>query len=155
MKEKNRLFPITEEVFNQNILPVIEGNYIWKGRPPKISHYRAFCGILYIRTLARDMRQVFTRKRAGIMGKSSIRPSERERGCGRGDDNRQHSDEGSPPRRRSKRGRQSKETSRAGITAKFHAAITGDGRLVEGFLDGGLTADITARLVSPGIVGKQ
>jgi hypothetical protein len=48
MKEKNRLFPITEEVFNEKILPVIEGNYIWKGRPPKVSHYRAFCGILYI-----------------------------------------------------------------------------------------------------------
>jgi transposase len=48
MKENNRLFPVTEDVFNQKILPVIEGNYIRKGRPPKVSHYRAFCGILYI-----------------------------------------------------------------------------------------------------------
>jgi transposase len=48
MKENNRLFPITEEVFNQKILPVIEGNYIRKGRPPKVSHCRAFRGILYI-----------------------------------------------------------------------------------------------------------
>jgi transposase len=48
MKENKRLFPVTEEVFNEKILPVIEGNYIWKGRPPKVSHYRAFCGILYI-----------------------------------------------------------------------------------------------------------
>jgi transposase len=48
MKKNKRLFPITEEVFNRNILPVIEGNYIWKGRPPKVSHYRAFCRILYI-----------------------------------------------------------------------------------------------------------
>jgi transposase len=48
MKEKNRLFPVTEEVFNEKILPVIEGNYIRKGRPPKVSHCRAFCGILYI-----------------------------------------------------------------------------------------------------------
>jgi transposase len=43
-----------------------------------------------------------------------------------------------------KGGQQSKGTSRAGITTKFHAAITGDGRLVEGFLGGGQTADVTA-----------
>jgi transposase len=48
MKENNRLFPVTEEVFNRKILPVIEGNYIRKGRPPEVSHYLAFCGILYI-----------------------------------------------------------------------------------------------------------
>lgn len=29
-------------------LPLIESNYIWKGRPPKISHYNVFCAILYI-----------------------------------------------------------------------------------------------------------
>jgi transposase len=47
--EKNkRLFPITEEVFNEKILPVIEGNYIRKGHPPEVSHDKAFCGILYI-----------------------------------------------------------------------------------------------------------
>jgi transposase len=48
MKKNKRLYPITEELFNRKILPIIEGNYIWKGRPPKVSHYRAFCGILYI-----------------------------------------------------------------------------------------------------------
>jgi transposase len=78
------------------------------------------------------------------MGKSPVRPSERERRCGRRGDNRQHSDESTPARGRSKRGRQSKGTSRAGITAKFHAAVTGGGRLVEGFLGGGQAADVTA-----------
>ena len=44
----NRLFPVTPEFFHQTILPLIEENYIWKGRPPKISHYHVFCAILYI-----------------------------------------------------------------------------------------------------------
>jgi transposase len=48
MEENKRLYPISEKVFNRKVLPVIEGNYIWKGRPPKVSHYKAFCGILYI-----------------------------------------------------------------------------------------------------------
>jgi transposase len=52
MKENNRLFPIiTEEVFNRKILPIIEGKYmkhIRKGCLPKVSRYKAFCGILYI-----------------------------------------------------------------------------------------------------------
>jgi transposase len=43
-----RLFPVTPEFFHQTILPLIEGSYIWKGRPPKISHYHVFCAILYI-----------------------------------------------------------------------------------------------------------
>jgi transposase len=43
-----RLYPISESIFNEAVLPVIEGNYIGKGRPPKVSHYKAFCGILYI-----------------------------------------------------------------------------------------------------------
>jgi transposase len=33
--------------------------------------------------------------------------------------------------------------SRAGTTAKFHAAITGEGRLAEGFPGGGQAADVT------------
>jgi hypothetical protein len=78
------------------------------------------------------------------MGKSPVRPSERERTCGRRGDNRQHNDESPPARGRSKWGRQSKGASRAGIAAKFHAAVTGGGRLVEGFLGGGQTADVTA-----------
>jgi len=43
-----RLYPIDISVFNSLLLPLIEGNYIWKGRPPKISHYQVFCAILYV-----------------------------------------------------------------------------------------------------------
>ena len=42
-----RLYPISQEFFDQAILPLIEGSYIWKGRPPTISHYQVFCAILY------------------------------------------------------------------------------------------------------------
>jgi transposase len=44
----SRLYPISPEFFNATILPLIEGSYIWKGRPPSISHYQVFCAILYI-----------------------------------------------------------------------------------------------------------
>ena len=57
-----RLYPISEGMFNRQILPIIEGNYIWKGRPPKVSHYNAFCGMLYIlRTCVawRDLPETF------------------------------------------------------------------------------------------------
>ena len=43
-----RLYPVTPEYFAQTILPLIEGSYIWKGRPPTISHYQVFCAILYV-----------------------------------------------------------------------------------------------------------
>ena len=43
-----RLFPINMQTFNKWILPIIEQSYIWKGRPPVISHYKVFCAILYI-----------------------------------------------------------------------------------------------------------
>ena len=43
-----RLFPIPREYFERTIKPMIEGDYIWKGRPPTISHYHVFCAILYI-----------------------------------------------------------------------------------------------------------
>ncbi|MDR0644316.1 MAG: hypothetical protein LBG05_05295 [Treponema sp.] len=39
-EENERLYPVSEEVFNQKPLPTIEGNYIWKGHPPKVSHYK-------------------------------------------------------------------------------------------------------------------
>jgi transposase len=48
MEGNKRLYPISEEVFDRKVLPIIEGDYIWKGRPPKVLHYHAFCGILYI-----------------------------------------------------------------------------------------------------------
>ena len=43
-----RLYPLSQAFFDQYILPLIEGNYIWKGRPPTISHYKVFCAILYV-----------------------------------------------------------------------------------------------------------
>jgi transposase len=43
-----RLYPITLETFNRWVLPTIEKSYIWKGRPPVISHYKVFCAILYV-----------------------------------------------------------------------------------------------------------
>ena len=43
-----RLYPVSQEFFTLIILPIIESNYIWKGRPPKISHYQVFCAILYV-----------------------------------------------------------------------------------------------------------
>jgi transposase len=48
MEENKRVYPISEEEFNRKVLPIIEEAYIWKGRPPKISHYQVLCGILYI-----------------------------------------------------------------------------------------------------------
>jgi|SRR5579864_4692269 len=43
-----RLYPLTPAEFEREILPLIEGSYIWKGRPPTISHYQVFCAILYV-----------------------------------------------------------------------------------------------------------
>lgn len=43
-----RLFPVEQRFFEKEIQPIIEKNYIWKGRPPKISHYKVFCGIMYV-----------------------------------------------------------------------------------------------------------
>ena len=45
---KEGLYPLTEERFKELVQPIIERNDIWKGRPPKIIHYQAFCAILYI-----------------------------------------------------------------------------------------------------------
>ncbi|MDE2020800.1 MAG: transposase [Patescibacteria group bacterium] len=43
-----RLYPVTPAIFQQHIEPLIVGQYIWKGRPPKVSHYLVFCAILYV-----------------------------------------------------------------------------------------------------------
>jgi len=43
-----RLYPVTQKFFNNNIKPLIENSYIWKGRPPTISHYQVFCAVLFV-----------------------------------------------------------------------------------------------------------
>jgi transposase len=48
MERDKRLYPISEENFMELVLPIIQASYRGKGRPPKVSHYKAFCGILYI-----------------------------------------------------------------------------------------------------------
>jgi transposase len=48
MEREERLYPISEEKFTEVVLPIIEAGYRGKGRPPEVSHYKAFCGILYI-----------------------------------------------------------------------------------------------------------
>jgi hypothetical protein len=45
---------------------------------------------------------------------------------------------------RAKRGQQTKGKSRAGISTKFHAVITGEGQLIEGILAGGEVHDVVA-----------
>lgn len=44
----NRYYPVSEEFFTKEIEPIIISHQIWKGRPPKVSHYQAFCAILYV-----------------------------------------------------------------------------------------------------------
>jgi hypothetical protein len=48
MERNKRLYPISEELFNQKVLPIIEDDNIRKRRPPEVSRYQAFCGIRYI-----------------------------------------------------------------------------------------------------------
>ena len=48
MKRDERRYPINEERFNELVLPIIESSRIGEGRPPKVSHYVAFCGITYV-----------------------------------------------------------------------------------------------------------
>ena len=50
MERDKRLYPINEERFNELVLPIIEGSYIGKGRPPETSQYARFstsCGRAY------------------------------------------------------------------------------------------------------------
>ncbi|MDR2797358.1 MAG: hypothetical protein LBB80_03355 [Treponema sp.] len=58
MERNKRLYPISEEVFKRKVLPIIEGDYIWKGGLPPVSHYKAFCGILYILRTGCSLRDV-------------------------------------------------------------------------------------------------
>jgi transposase len=55
-----RLYPISPEFFNATILPLIAGNYIWKGRPPRISPYQVFCAILSILRTGTPWRDLLT-----------------------------------------------------------------------------------------------
>ena len=48
MSRDKRRYPLSEEQFNQEVLPIILASHRGKGRPPQVSHYQAFCGILYI-----------------------------------------------------------------------------------------------------------
>ena len=44
----SRYYPIQESEFDLRIFPLIKSYKNRSGRPPKSSHYEAFCGILYI-----------------------------------------------------------------------------------------------------------
>ena len=48
MSRDERRYPISEEQFNKEVLPIIQASKRGAGRPPKVSHYTVFCGILYI-----------------------------------------------------------------------------------------------------------
>jgi hypothetical protein len=43
-----RLFPISLVFFKKVIEPLILKHYKRPGRPPKISHYHFFCGVVYV-----------------------------------------------------------------------------------------------------------
>lgn len=43
-----RFYPISEDFFNNRLLNVIESSYVWRGRPPRISHYKIFCAAMYV-----------------------------------------------------------------------------------------------------------
>jgi transposase len=43
-----RLYPISEEFFNEKINPLIVSAYSRAGRPPRISNYQVFCAALYV-----------------------------------------------------------------------------------------------------------
>jgi transposase len=48
MSLDKRLYPLEEARFLKEIEPLIQQSYIWKGRPPKVSHYNVFCAVLYV-----------------------------------------------------------------------------------------------------------
>jgi hypothetical protein len=58
LERKERLYPISEKKFPEAVLPVIEAGCRGKGRPPKVSPYKAFCGILYILRTGRPWRDL-------------------------------------------------------------------------------------------------
>ena len=44
----DRFYFVSKKFFKEEIQPLIEDDYIWKGRPPKVSHYQVFSAILYV-----------------------------------------------------------------------------------------------------------
>ncbi|XVJ51560.1 MAG: transposase [Vampirovibrio sp.] len=48
MSLDKRLYPLEDTRFLKEIEPLIQQSYIWKGRPPKVSHYNVFCAVLYV-----------------------------------------------------------------------------------------------------------
>ena len=153
----DRYYPISEEFFEREILPQIEGDYIWQGRPPKISHYQAFCAILYVLRTGIPWRDLpkcygnwhsiymrFARgNERGLWWKILCNLQQRKKLklniviCDTSSF-KVHRHGGGQ-----KKGIQSKGKSRAGLTTKLHMAITGDGHVVEGFLTGGNKADVS------------
>ena len=76
-----RIYPITPEYFEDTVQPLIEGSYIWKGRPPTIGHYQVFCAILYVLRTGvpwRDRRPVMATGTASTRGSSAAANA----GCG-------------------------------------------------------------------------
>lgn len=43
-----RLYPVSQDFFNNHIKPLIEGDYIRQGRPPSVSHFQVFNAMLYV-----------------------------------------------------------------------------------------------------------
>ena len=62
MERNKRLYPIDEEQFNKLVVPIIEASYIGKGRPPKVTRYEAFCGILVFTRLGKHHQAAFPKR---------------------------------------------------------------------------------------------
>lgn len=45
---KDRLFPLSEQLFENVVTPLIYSHHQRPGRPPKNGYYLFFCGILYV-----------------------------------------------------------------------------------------------------------
>ena len=60
-ERQDRLYPISEEVFNREIFPIIEAHTSGMrlgGRPPKISHYVCFCAMLKMMSVSLPWRDL-------------------------------------------------------------------------------------------------
>jgi hypothetical protein len=54
----DRLYQLSESVFNEEILPLIlEETTPLGGRPPNISHYKSFCAMLKMLPVPRTVRE--------------------------------------------------------------------------------------------------